>query len=240
MNNNPIGYNDPLGDEIRASRKERRALKKRDDWEQIKSKYKGSLFKKSDRDLRVTSVSSKDLINEYDVTDIYNADTQEEALKGGENCTTCDHLYHTPLTETISKKFSFGNRHHSFLGKGKQNRNYPTINVGKDFTSGLFGKNIYDYLKKHRNNEGFQIKVDFVRIKMEDVNTENPATYTFKLNDEFWASYRAIRGRNYINTNLNVFDKINAEGVWNKLNRHYDGCHGFLIRTTLTITKKVK
>ncbi len=56
FNNNPIVFNDPLGDKIKGSRKQIRALKKRSDWGDIKSKYRGSLFRKSDKDLNVVQI----------------------------------------------------------------------------------------------------------------------------------------------------------------------------------------
>ncbi|MBV6483795.1 MAG: hypothetical protein KFKLKKLM_00250 [Flavobacteriales bacterium] len=246
MNNNPIAYNDPMGDKIIGNRKEKRAFKAREKangtWKDSKKLYRDGLFKNSEKDLVLNQQSSS-------TTSINNAViTATPGNHDRDVNKNVDWITFSPLTETVSKSFRFGNRRQSFLGGGVRNRAYPNINVGNDFTSGLFGNSINDYLAKNKRNDGFQIQLDFISAKIEDVNTSNPATYSFSLNGNPWNlgflgangnQIRGVFGRNIPGSTirLNVSDKIDATGIWNALNGHYDGCHGFLIRTTVTLRR---
>ncbi|MGQ3012584.1 MAG: hypothetical protein ACT6QS_02660 [Flavobacteriales bacterium] len=98
--NFPTVFSDPLGDRIKGTRKEKKALKQRDDWESIKATYRG---RKSSRDLVLHQVKGDSRVTD----DVLNADIRSQVLNNHGGKGRQDYLYFTPLTETVRESYTF-------------------------------------------------------------------------------------------------------------------------------------
>jgi len=252
MNNNPIAFNDVLGDDIIADRKEKKALKKRVDWKELKKEYHGKwftdgkIFSRSNKNLNVHLVN-----NDSRVTNgILTAQEQSSTLRGGDSYTNEWHLYYNNV-ESDNQLFQYDNRDPGKLTNNSTStlvRNY-NINIGTDFTNRK-GVSINQYLSDNRIGLQSQtISVQFLSVKPDDVNITNPATYFFFLNGTIWnmgldganGNMATARfGNKYkplLGLNLATSDVITAWGIWNSVNNRVDECNGFIIRVNVTITK---
>lgn len=251
MNNNPISFNDPLGDEIEGSRRQKRAFRKREKakgtWKETKKTYKG---KNSERDLKLISVK-----DDHNVKDIDHAEIQEATRTGGDKYPKQDYLYHSPLTITKTRTFTFDNRDiggYIYTSEAVVQQ-YKDIFVGQNFKGGFGGNmTVDDYLAKNRKRISASISTRDITIKHDDVagDTDTPARYIFNLNGGPWnlgAGSNVLRAgggledlKYNISVPLNQADKIDVTGIRQSVRGKVDACNGFAIRITVTITKYSK
>jgi hypothetical protein len=236
MDDNPIINNDVLGDKIDATRKEMRQLRKRDDWKEIKEKYKDNLFKKKEHSLAVRAITD----DSKGVTDnLQNAQIQEKTLSGNDSYRKADHLYYNPKESEV---FTYDNTTRGQTDNSNnatENRRYNNIKVKRDFLS-TDNQNIKSYIGR---SSSFTITLDFIQLQPEDYNMINPAQYRLRVDGDP-VSLRGVRvfdannpGPYIGNFRLKMNSKIDAEGIWNVLNNQYDACHGFVIRITVNVKR---
>jgi len=245
MDNNPIFFNDILGDDIIGTRKEKRQLRKRADWQNLNNTY----GKGSGRDLKIEDKSHLNSVT----NSIMTAVPQAANINGQDLNPNEFHLYYTK-TETETKVFNFDNRKSGMYlqtNTSTLNKFYSPINIGNNFTRN--GVTLNEYLSKNtRLNTIPIITLESIRVKNDDVNSSNPAVYSFNLNRLPWNigaeginenSITARYGNKFqplLGINLLTGDSIDAQAVWTSLNGRVDECNGFVVRITVTITKRRK
>jgi RHS repeat-associated protein len=254
MNNNPIAYNDPLGDKIKThDRKERKALKNRAmtdgyegasgraAWKRLKNDYRGNK-----RDLVVTQKKGHGYEN-FD-----KAEIQSHTHSGTDDRSTgadkVDHLYYENITEKVTKTFKFDNLFSGGTNTSPVNNySYPNLRVGRDFTRGLFNYNIDKYLAKNSSATLISITGNDLTLKGDDQNFANPARYTFNLDGA-----GPFGAGSYVTTNsyttfpllgisLVTGNRINASEIrFTNSRGSTDSCHGFKLRLDVTLEKIIK
>ena len=256
MNNSPIIFNDPLGDDIIGTRREKRAFRRREraagTWRATKALYgkgntNGRRGNGGELDLKLQEVK-----NGRGWLTINNAQIQNAPADGVDRNQNQDHLYFSPLTKTKTRRFRFNNRKTTLWTTASPTphftRNYPAIPISTGFTSiGRLGiGTLGNYVDRNIGSvSGYTISMDLVNIHPDDVNPTNPATYSFLLNGNPWNIFpgvtnsRRARVRNRIVRNQMVAttDIINVSGIWRTTGGVVDACHGYKIRTTVTIQK---
>jgi hypothetical protein len=199
---NPVLFTDPLGDKIRGTRAEKKALKNRADWAQIKATYKDKLFKKSEKDLNLSQIK-----NDPRVTlDIDHAQIQPQTLTGQSSVPNQDYLYFTPLTETVKESYSF----FGISGFTKRPQSKSSQN---EFISGTI------QISAISNVDGYGMD----HLKVVGGNIGSPkATPLFEQDIPVGTAPTAPVVAT-INFNLNRSEKIST--VWNNENSRLSGPH---------------
>jgi RHS repeat-associated protein len=225
MNNFPIVFNDPLGDEIEGTRKTKRAFRQREraagTWRVTRAQYRrGNTngINAKEMDLKLEELRSEPL-------SITNAVIQPQTRSGSNSNPNRDHLYFSPFTRTVTRKFTFNNRVHrniiNVVG-ATFGRIYPGLPIDDGFTTlgtrFALGKTLGEYINKNNSASAtYAINVDFVNIKRDDINTRRPAVYTFLLNGTPWNIFTGGGGCN---------PSSNGQ-VWKKCTSSWNHCkHG--------------
>jgi len=249
--NNPIIYNDPLGDKIIGTRKEKKALKERGDWKEIKKEYR-SLFRKGNKNLDISQVTRPELISEHGLKDIENASIQESSLSGSDQDKNLDHLYHSGILETVTKTFKFDNRKSGqyINTSGSVTKDYNQLTVQTDFTTGVFKKSINKYLSSQTGLISSSIKHISTGVRYDDVlRTNSNSNYSFFLNNGPFQINGASNvifattSKEYtpvLSKTLNGLDKINVNSIRYSNGEHVDACNGFVIRLSVSFQRMKK
>lgn len=254
MNNNPIIYNDPKGDRIIGSKKEKRELCKRSDWSQVRDRFKGKWF----TNWKIYERSSLDLFIHWDtgaIGNIYTATPQNELIRSktrtgkykyNNSNSRQWHLYYHKDTVFERKTFKFSNK---VIGGFVYpttpifTRTYDNISIGNDFYNR--GTSINEYLSK---SSGIitTISLNSISTKVQDYgNAYNPAYYSFFKNGS--ALNLGVPGTNVLPASIIYFpmlmidfstnDLLNATGIWRIFNGKVDACNGFWIKIDVNVGK---
>jgi hypothetical protein len=115
----------------------------------------------------------------------------------------------------------------------------------------FYGGTINTFLNRNSTATNVQILVDYVQVQFDDINPTNPARYSFDLNGNPWnLGFGGAGGNQLLATgirnipttgaNVNATDGISATGRWRDNAGIVDGCRGFKIRLSVTITRKLR
>ena len=253
MNNIPTTFNDPQGDDIIGTRKQKRAFRKREKangtWRGpngSKRQYKKRLFGKSPRNLILHSKKNDPRVTQ----DINTATIQGATLRGNNSFGRIDHLYFTPLTKDVETSFEFKIDRSGmtlFCTAPTFSRNYPQRRVGTDLLNKR-RQSINQYLNIHSKEiASSSISVDAVYTRLDDYFTLQTrrifSQYFFNLNGVPWnmgfggpngnmlsGTGRHTSSPGTMNLNTTV---ITVQAIWTAYRNRVDACHGYGIRLKL-------
>ena len=222
MDGNPILYNDPLGDRIKGTRKQKKAFKQREKaagtWKGAdgsKATYKG---KNSPRDLSLISKKNDSRVTE----DINHADIQNETLSGQSSIERQDYLYHTPLTKTVRER-------KAYFGVEGITRRPTTRTTRNEFLSGSINiraiSNLDGYGNDHLNISGGSIQDNNLEILYDEDIRVGQEIVTFS---------------NNINIDFDFTNSKKITSIWSNSNSPLLGPHAGRIIIKIVGTKYVK